>query len=199
MGYTHGKRWSDEEIRIAILGVVDALGLDRMPSRSECEAHFRDCSLTNAISRRHGWYKTAQLLGLSVKKSESFFGKAHETIAADQLTSLGYGVRQMSQNFPYDLLVEDCIKVDVKASRLYRGTMGNFYSFNLEKPYTTCDIYVLHLVDDFGNVSKTLVLPSKFVSTQNQISVGEKHSKYDAYANRWDYFAAYVQFLCGIS
>jgi len=76
--------------------------------------------------------------------------------------------------------------------------MGNFYSFNLEKPYTTCDIYILHLVDDSGNVAKTLVVPSKFVSTQSQISVGEKHSKYDAYADRWDYIEAYLQFLSSV-
>lgn len=59
------------------------------------------------------------------------------------LISRRFSVRRMAQNFPYDLLVDDCVKIDVKASNLYRGPNGDFYTFNLEKPYATCGIYIL--------------------------------------------------------
>ena len=51
MGYTHGKKWTKEEIEKSILKVVDEYELNRMPSRSEVESFFGDTSLTNAISR----------------------------------------------------------------------------------------------------------------------------------------------------
>lgn len=87
-----------------------------------------------------GWYDLADQLGLPIKESETYFGKRQETVAQEQLITMGYEVRRMPQNFPYDLLVNDCLKVDVKASQLYRGPHGNFYTFNTEKPFCTCDI-----------------------------------------------------------
>ena len=108
---------------------------------------------------------------------------------------MGYEVRRMPQNFPYDLLVNDSVKVDVKASRLYHGAGGNFYSFNLEKPFCTCDIYVLRMIDVDGSEVDTLVVPSKSVSTNTQISVGETTSKYRKYSQKWEYIADYCAFM----
>lgn len=161
------------------------MALSRMPSRSECEAYFRDCSLTNAISRRDGgWYQLAFELGLPLKASETLFGKTHEAKASEALMAAGHEVRKMSQNFPYDLLVDDCVKVDVKASRLYHGETGNFYSYNLEKPYATCDFYVLYAQPDEGD-ERVIVVPSKNVIAHSQISIGERNSKYYRYENQW--------------
>lgn len=195
MGRSHGIQWTDELIRESILEVVSAMELDRMPTRSECEQYFRDTRLTNAISRRCGWYALAHELKLPVKDSETTFGKRSETAAAEALTERGYDVRKMPQNFPYDLLVDDCIKVDVKASRLYHGVNGDFYSYNLEKPYATCDIYILYLIGDDGARNEALIVPSKFVSTNTQISVGASKSKYRRFSGRWDYFDQYADFL----
>lgn len=101
----------------------------------------------------------------------------------------------MPQNYPYDLLVNDSVKIDVKASKLYHGKGGNFYSFNLEKPYCTCDLYVLRLINDDGIEEDTLVIPSAHVATNTQISVGESKSKYKKYSNRWDYISQYCGFV----
>lgn len=198
MGYTHGMRWTDELIREKVLEAKDALGLDRMPSRKECSDYFHDEALTNAVARRMGWYQLARDLCLEIKESDTYFGKQQEAIAAEILTAKGYSVRKMSQNFPYDLLVNDCIKVDVKASHLYRGPNGNFYSFNLEKQYATCDIYLLFALRDDDTLENAFVVPSKFVIAQNQISIGEKKSRFHRFIDMFDYLDAAAEFWDGV-
>ena len=193
MGYSNGTRWTDELIKEKILEAKEALSLDRMPSRKECVQYFHNESLVNAISRRKKWYQLADELGLRVKESETYFGKSQETNAAEMLISRGFSVRKMPQNFPYDLLVDDCVKVDVKASHLYHGSNGDFYTFNLEKSYATCDIYILFSLSDNGENS-VFVVPSKLVIAQNQISMGVSKSKYHKFKDRWDYISALSDF-----
>ena len=196
MGYTHGTRWTDELIKEKILEVVRFKNMDRMPTHSEVEAYYGNCALTCAVSKRSGgWYALAKEMELRIKECETTFGKSHEKIIMERLITMGYEVRRMPQNFPYDLLVNDSVKVDVKASRLYKGSGGNFYSFNLEKPFCTCDIYVLRLIGDDNSEVDTLVVPSKQVATNTHISVGQKTSKYYRYSQRWDYIADYSAFM----
>lgn len=194
MGHTHGTQWTDELIKQKVLEVIDALKLDRMPSRKECENYFHNTGLTNAVSRRCGWHNLAKELGVEIKESETFFGKSYEATAAEMLQAFGFEVRRMSQNFPYDLLVDDCVKVDVKASRLYRGKQGNFYSFNLEKPFATCDFYLLLAVGDDGVIERQMVVPSNQVIANNQISIGEHKSKYYRFSDRFDLIENAVAF-----
>ena len=194
MGYTHGCKWTLDDIKARILEVVAAEGLGRMPSRSECEAYYNNTSLTNAVSRSIGWYALAKEIGLPIKDSDTYFGKLHEENAQKELSAMGYDVRRMSQNFPYDLLINGCVKVDVKASRLFKGKMGNFYAFNLEKPFCTCDIYLLYCLNDDGTQNDTLIIPSKFVAFNTQISVGETKSVYHKYSHRWDYIQIFCDF-----
>jgi hypothetical protein len=194
MGYTHGYKWTDEKIEQAILEAKQSLGLDRMPSRSELEKYFGDTRLTNRISKRQGFAYWAARLNLPIKQSETAMGKQFEFMAAQKILEMGYIVMQMPQNFPYDLLVENSVKIDVKTSKLYEGKDGNFFSFNLEKPFTTCDIYILYLCLSPEEIKSTLVIPSKFVFKNNQISVGQYSSIYDKYANRWDYITQFIEF-----
>ncbi len=199
MGHTHGTHWTNELIKQKVLEVIDALKLDRMPSRKECENYFHDTSLTNAITRRCGWYNLAKELGIDIKTSETQFGKSYETMATEMLQAMGFEVRRMSQNFPYDLLVDDCVKVDVKASRLYRGKQGNFYSFNLEKPFATCDFFILLAIEDDKTIGRKMIVPSNQVIANNQISVGEHKSKYYQFTDRFDLIENAVAFWASLS
>jgi hypothetical protein len=195
MGYAHGTRWTDDLIKEKVLEVKNALELDRMPSRKECENFFHNCSLTNAISRRcGGWVKLSEELGLSMKESDTWFGKRYEKIAAEMLQSEGFEVRRMNQNFPYDLLVDNCVKVDVKASKLYTEKNGSFYSFNLEKDFATCDFFILLAVSENEEIERTMIVPSWFVIANNQISVGVKKSKYHRFTDRWDLIGLLIEF-----
>ena len=199
MGYARGTQWSDELIKKKVLEVVEALKLDRMPSRAECDNYFHSSGLSNAISRRCGWYNLANELGIEIKESETWFGKTYEAMATEMLQSIGFEVRRMAQNFPYDLLVENCVKVDVKASRLYRGKQGNFYSFNLEKSFATCDFFLLLAVSDDDTIKNKMIVPSSYVIANNQISVGEHKSKYYQFKDRFDLIENAVTFWQNIA
>lgn len=185
MGYSHGIKWTDELIKAKVMEVVDGLGLDRMPSRSECEKYFHDRALSNAITRRCGWYNLANEMGLPIKKSETFFAKIHEAKVAEMLREKGFEVQTMPTNFPYDLLVNGSVKIDVKASRLYRGKSGSFYSFQTGKPFATCDFYIL-LTVDANSISRAMIVPSNQVIENKQISVGEYRSRYHQYTDKWN-------------
>lgn len=186
MGYVCGTRWTDELIKEKVIEVKEKLGLDRMPSRKECANYFHNDALVNAVSRRKKWYKLAEELGLEVKNSETYFGKSYEAKTEEMLNGMGFEVRKMSQNFPYDLLVDDCVKVDVKASHLYQGKTGGFYTFNLEKPYATCDFFILFAIGENEEINRIMVVPSTHVIANTQISVGENNSKYHKYTEKWD-------------
>lgn len=196
MGYSHGKRWTDDEIKRAILELMDACNMKRMPSRRECVDYYGDHKLANAITRRRGgWYGLAKEMGLPIKKSATYLGKMQEAKVCEILLSMGFDVERMSQNFPYDLLADNCVKIDVKASRLYHGKQGNFFAFNLEKKYATCDVYVLLALDDDGEIINAYIVPSKFVINNSQISIGERSSKYSVFRERWDYITKFSQFF----
>lgn len=83
MGYTHGKRWDEEEIKRSVLEIVEKMGMDRMPSRSEIEEYTGNTALASKLARGGGIYHYAKLLGLQIKKSETLFGKKHEQIVRD--------------------------------------------------------------------------------------------------------------------
>lgn len=198
MGYARGEQWDEDKIKARILEVVQNTNLNRMPSRSEVEQYYGDCKLTNAISKRMGWYALAKEMGLVIKDSETYFGKRYEEKAKEYIISLGYEVKRMPTKYPYDLLVEDCLKVDVKASRLYTGENGNFFSCNLDKQYCTCDIYIIFLINEDNTTRDILVIPSKFVATNTQISIGEKTSKYYKFSHKWDYLEQYINFSTSV-
>lgn len=193
------QKWTDKTIVEALQEVIDNSELDRMPTFREIQNYYNNCKLTNAISKRNGIYYYAELMGVKTGDSETYFGKLQESIAAEELISRGYDVRQMPQNFPYDLLVNDSVKIDVKAARLYRGSAGNFYSYNLERLFCACDIYVLYVLNDDRSTKDVLIIPSKFISTQTQIGIGEQKSKYYKYSKRWDYIESYAGFFEDIS
>ena len=194
-----GTKWTDDAIEQGLLTAVSEMGLERMPSKQEVDQFYGNSCLTNAVSKKVGWYKLAQRLGLPVKESETYFGKKQEQFVQEELISMGFEVRRMPQNFPYDLLVEDSVKIDVKSSRLYKGSGGSFYSFNLEKPFCTCDIYVMRLLDDANTLKDTLIIPSKDIPTNTRVSVGASTSKYYRYRGRWDYIEEYCSFFHSVN
>lgn len=194
MGYSHGKKWTQDSISKAVHDVMKALEIDRMPSNKECNRVLGDSSLSNAIAKRGGFYALARELNIPIKNSETSLGKRMEALVCEMLKSRGFNPVQMSVKFPYDIFV-DGIKIDVKASHLYRGEIGNFYSFNLEKKYATCDIYILITLTEDNEVKDVFVVPSKFVMQNNQISVGEVQSKYNRFKDRWDYITSLSSYL----
>ena len=200
MGYTHGKKWTDDLIKQEVLRVKEGLEISRMPTRKECSDFTGNDGLSVAVMRRKGgWYQLARDLGLPVKECETTLGKSYEIKIAELLEKMGHSVERMSQNFPYDLLVNDCVKVDIKASHLYKGKMGSFYTFRIGKDYATCDIYVLVSLNDNNEIAGIYVVPSSNVMRKKQISIGEFSSIYHRYKDRWDFINEYTSFQRRIS
>lgn len=194
---SHGK-WNPEIAKSELVRIKKEIGIDYMPTRSEILEHENNFSLCSYISRSLGYYGYAKQLGLEIKKSETTVGKSCEHEIACRLESEGHKVDQMPQNFPYDLLVDECLKIDVKYSNLYHGPNGNFYRFSWDKKYPTCDVYVL-VSGIRGNSTKTFrIIPSCHIKNISGISMGEISSIYDAYIDRWDYIGRYLNFYANI-
>lgn len=192
MGYAHGIKWTNEKIKEEILRVKDTLMLDRMPTRTEIIKVTNSSALPCKITKTKGYYGWAKELKLKIKDSETTFGKKQELFIKNKLEGMGYKVGQMTQNYPYDLLVNDNIRIDVKASRLFKGEAGNYYTFNLYKKYATCDIYICLCYSDNEQLDKVLIIPAHKLKI-TQLSVG-KTSIYDVYKDRYDLIDKYDLF-----
>lgn len=195
MGIEKVKLWSDDKIEHDLKSVIDRVGMDRMPSAKEIFAIIGDYRLTNAIARNGGFNHWASKIGLPMKETDTLFGWMFEDVAKDMLEKQGFYVENTPYKFPYDLLVNKSVKVNVKASRKYIGNAGNFYSFNLERKFPACDIYFLCCINSRNEAERFYIVPSSVVPHNCQISIGEFSSKYDKYIGRIDIVKKYSEFF----
>lgn len=187
-------QWTDELIKKEIFKVADALNLSRMPSKSEIEFVTKNSALTNKISKTGGFYKWAERLNLKIKDSETKLGYAYELEVRDRLRKLGYLAETTGIRHPYDLIVNNAIKIDVKVARPFiNQKSGRYHTFHLEKLPHTCDLYIIVALDEEGIEEKLLIIPSKCIQSISQLSIG-RVSAYDIYKDRWDYLEQYNDF-----
>ena len=178
--------WDDLEITNRINEVRHAMVLDRMPSRAEVEAYYGNTGLVNAIAKHGGFYHWAKKLELKVKECETQLGYECEMLVKGLLEEQGYVCEKTSARHPYDLLVNGCVKIDVKVARISRNHNTDYYSFSLAKPMQTCDVYVAVCLDDNDEVKKLYVIPAHIMTGKTQLALGIKRSKYDEYIEKWD-------------
>lgn len=199
MGWSHGKKWSHEDIKSEVYKVMRSLNISRMPTSVECNKVTGNTRLSNAINRRGGFNWLANNMGLSQSKCETRLGRSTELKVKNLLEERGYTVKQMSIKHPYDLLVNHNVKIDVKSSHKYQNKDGwSSYSFNLEKSNPTCDIYIVVCIDENNDFERILIIPSKFLK-QTQLCITSGKSKYDIYKDRWDYIEQFDRFYKNIS
>ena len=193
MGYVQGIKWNNELIKAKIYEVMGVLEIKRMPSASETELVLQNSSLSNKIAKTGGFYSWAKRLKLEIKHTETSTGKEYESKLSWYLIDKGYEVKQMSVKHPYDLLVNESIKIDVKAARrYYYNNKGYMYSFNMEKVDASCDLYVCYCINDLDLIEKVLVIPGRDIKS-TQLSIG-KNTVYEKYVNRWDLLEQYDKF-----
>lgn len=195
MGVTKRIHWDDDLIELKLIEVVNNNKLNHFPTHSEMISYFGNKALAIKISKHGGTVYWAEKLGLPLKSSETTFGDKYESIAvSDIYAHTGLVSILMSERYPYDLLVDNSVKVDVKAAFAFTNNCNSrAHSFNLEKREPTCDIYVLYCLTDEETYDKVLIIPSCRVVGQTQIGVG-KNSKWDAYINQWEYIKEYSEF-----
>ena len=195
MGYARGTRWSEEKIIEMVAEIVKSNNMKTFPTHSELVEYFGNVGITNAISRHGGTNYFANKMGLDIKICESSFGEEYELLTMKKIKELfGYECKKTKPRYPYDILVNGNIKIDVKVSRQFFTNCNSWQnSFNLEKKDPTCDIFVFYCLDNNGNYLKTVILPSCCASGRNQLGIGKK-SKYDSYIDAWNIVSDYNEF-----
>jgi hypothetical protein len=178
-----------------IMRVKEEMGYNHFPTRSEIISFYGNESLTNRISRTGGTRYWANKLNLPIKSCESELGNKYELYAIEQIKDkTKLDARQTRPRYPYDIIVDSNIKVDVKVSKPFKNSKGVISNtFNLEKTEPTCDIFILYCLKENGEIYKTLIVPSCITQGKTQLGVGFV-SKWDIFADKWDYFGEYSKF-----
>ena len=197
MAWENAERNAETEKRI--MEVVKGMGINRMPSLSETKRFTGGCSLSNRIMRSGGFKIWAKRLDLKLQTCETYFGDKYEKLTKDYLDKIFTTVERTPTKFPYDILVNNRIKIDVKASRPHKIKTGTFwYSFNLESRYPKSDFYVVYCVGENDETEKVLVIPSFVMTGKKDLAVG-RCSAYDIYRDRWDLIKALDEAIDGFT
>lgn len=191
MGYSHGKKWTDELIEETIFEVMEALDIKRMPSNKECIAVTKSYALSNKISKTLGFYGWAEKIGIEIKNSETKEGLKYEKKVTDMIKDeTGLKSYITGSKGSYDILVDEKVKIEVKFSN---GYGDKYYTCNLYNGRHQSDVLVFVCRNkEIGN--KNLVIPSHHITDLKQLSIGKK-SRYDKYIDRWDYITKFNEFL----
>lgn len=190
-------RWTEQLIKERVMEVANTFDPVRMPSRIECEEYYGNTSLTNKLAKTGGFYHWAEVLGLNIKKSDTKFGIRAEKHAYETLIYLGFDVELTSTKHPYDLLVNNAVKIDVKAANISYANGFAFRSYRIAKKQPTCDIYMLYEADD-DEIGDVYIVPSSVVSGQVQIGISKGSKRYLHYKNRYDIIQKFVDFYKSI-
>lgn len=184
--------WNDELIKQELLKSIDILMLDRMPTRAELVSISRN-DLHCKISRTKKYSGWAKELGLPLKSCDTRMGHKYEAGITDILNTKGFNVERMTNKHPYDLMVNGCVKIDVKSANPYYFQGSRVHTFNLHNPNPSCDIYICVLLNESHEIERTFVIPSHLVKIKT-LCVG-KESKYNSFIDRWDIVGQYSNFL----
>lgn len=193
MGYAYGIRWDALKIESAIYDVMKKAKINYMPTHSLIKEIIGNFALSNAIRRSGGTRYWADKLNLDIRPCESELGYSFENECINQLSKLGYECDLSKAGYPYDVMANKNIKIDVKCSQLYKGPKGSYYTFNLEKKLPTCDVFICYCLNE-DKIQKVYIIPSCITSGKCQLSIGVNESKYDQYKNNWEVLKEYDAF-----
>lgn len=186
------------QIEEQLLDVVEFLDIDRMPTHKEMKETTGSYSLSNKINKTGGSKYWAERLGFKIKRSETGLSFVTEAEVERTLRNMGHKCELTSAKFPYDILVDGVVKIDVKAARVTKVRNSPVYSFNLEKKKQTCDVYVALCLDN-EQIIKTYIIPAHLMTGKKQLCIGFHKSSYDRYIDRWDIIDSFCDMFKKIS
>jgi hypothetical protein len=140
----HPYYWTDELLHQELITICAGTG--RFPSVSELAALNRG-DISNQIVRRGGFVKWAKRIGYARKSSDSDYGWEGERRAIALLEKESFKVEKAKElRSPFDLLVNDVLRVDVKAAQFasYGPCSGWFYRIG-KTPQS--DVVMLYQMD----------------------------------------------------
>ena len=196
MGYSHGFEWDDKLICEKLQAMTRYMKEPKMPTHKEMNEFYHDRALSNAVSKHGGTKYFANLLNLPLKDCEAKVGDIYEDVCEKYIRDeMNLKVERMKYRYPYDLLVEQCVKIGVMSSKLFISSIDTcFYTFHLDKRKPTCDILVCYCIDENDKIVKTYVIPSHVLYDHVQLSIGVYNSLYDKYLDNWDLIRKYEGF-----
>jgi len=162
-----------------------------MPTGNELKLIGRN-DLHLKISRTKKYRGWAEHLGLPLKASCTLDGQLCEDYVEKLLIEKGHTVERMSTKYPYDLLVNGTVKIDVKMAAPYILRGSRVHAFGISKESPTCDIYICLAYDEFGELERLLIIPSHFLKIKT-LCIG-RTSKYNEYLDKWEYIDQYTSF-----
>lgn len=189
MGYSNGKKWTKELIHQGIKDVMKALDIERMPSNSECVRVTNSNALSVQISRNGGFYGIADELGLKKKSCGTEKSLVIENRLNKMFIDQGHKSKVTSFKCPYDILIDDCLKVEVKHSLGYSNA---YYTCNLYEGDLKSDILIFVCENEVLG-DKTYIIPTHLLHGLKQLSIGKK-SKYNKFINSWSYLDQFLAF-----
>lgn len=174
--------WTEERIAENVLRIANMFNPMRMPSNREVIEIEKNCKLSNAIQKNGGYEYWAKKLNLEQKYSDTSLGISGERHIAEVLRKQGYEVKPTSIKHPYDILVNKCIKIDVKtANTSYVGGYEQ-HAYRLAKRQQTCDFYIFYEAD----TGKIYIVPAHKCHGQVQVEMGNDSKVYKPYLNAFD-------------
>jgi hypothetical protein len=186
------KFYNLEEIIDKIKYVMESLNVNTMPSRNEIIQIIGNDSLHNKIVRTGGYQLWANKLNLELKDSETKTGWNYEKYAIELLENKNYKVQRMTTGYPFDLLINNNIRIDIKSGSAYLLKGSRCHTFGINKRYATCDLYLIFALSEQQKLERSFIIPANMLRVVT-MSIGEI-SKYNKYINRWDLIDEYDKF-----
>lgn len=191
-------RWSMELAEQKIKELISKTEIDHFPTHSEIDIFFNNKGLSKYISTHGGTKEWAKKFNMKIKECDSDFGDKMEIYAiSDIKNKTGFDSIQTKPRYPYDLVTNEHIKIDVKSAFNLKDREYDTYVFNLEKKEPTCDIYLFYCMHEIGNPLKTFIIPSCYLKGMSQLGIGEL-SKWDCYQDKWEFIEEYSKFYTQI-
>ncbi|AUO14769.1 hypothetical protein [Priestia megaterium] len=179
---THSGRWTSKRIIEELKVIVEQQNLKEMPSKGDLKALGRS-DLASAITKHQTMKYWADKLGLKLKESETFKGNEYEDKVKQIIEFMELEVKNMTTKHPYDLLVNDCVKIDVKVGTAHNHFGARAHTFALHKKYASCDIYVCVALNEQEEVENYFIIPARDVQIVT-LNIGTE-SKYNKYKDSW--------------
>ena len=138
------RRWTDELVLSEVKEIGIAIG--KFPSRQDLENMGRG-DLGNAIAKRGGFMHWAKISGFGRASSASDTGWQGEKEFADMCLARGLKIQNREGvKCPYDLVVNDRVRIDVKSARMANYGAGKGWYYRIGK-YVQADVVVLYQLD----------------------------------------------------
>lgn len=168
--------WNDDLVESEIRSISDSLG--NMPSCKVLRNLGRN-DLACQISRRGGFIHWANKIGASRVQSDSDTGWAGEFAVKAWLEERGFIVsKPTGVKCPYDLLINGCVRVDVKTASYAEYGVAKGWFYRIGK-HVQADVVMLWQADE-GNC---YIIPWHVAPTTN-ITITPTCGKYSGYLNR---------------